>query len=75
MFSDAIIEPLQKSFAYKECKITAHKKSFFLRILPNLQDFFDISATNSTIRIGRKMLCLLYTMQLNVPVPGPRRRA
>ena len=26
MFSDAIIEPLQKTFAYKECKITESKK-------------------------------------------------
>ena len=30
MFSDAIIEPLQKTFAYKGCKITAQKKLVFL---------------------------------------------
>ena len=29
MFSDAIIEPLKKFFAYKECKINAQKKVFF----------------------------------------------
>ena len=33
MFSDAIIEPLQKTFAYNQCKITVQKKVFFLRIL------------------------------------------
>ena len=34
MFSDAIIEPLQKTFAHKGCKITAQKKFVFLRVLP-----------------------------------------
>ena len=58
MFSDAIIEPLQKTFAYKGCKITAQKSQFFfLRILPYQQDFFGIRAT---IRIDQEMLCLTY---------------
>ena len=30
MFSDTIIEPLKKTFAYKGCKITPQKKVFFL---------------------------------------------
>ena len=47
MFSDAIIEPLQKTFAFKGCKITAQKKFFFLQILPYYQDFFGIGATIS----------------------------
>ena len=34
MFSDAIIEPLQKTFAYKGCTITSRKKFVFQRILP-----------------------------------------
>jgi hypothetical protein len=29
MFSDAIIEPLQKTVVYKGCKITAQKSYFF----------------------------------------------
>ena len=35
MFSDTIIEPLQKTLVYKGCKIIAQKKLFFLlQILP-----------------------------------------
>ena len=48
MFSNAIIESLQKTFAYKGCKITA----------------FSFSPANfallATIRISREMLCLPY---------------
>ena len=29
MFSNLIVEPFQKTFAYKGCKITAQKKCFF----------------------------------------------
>ena len=40
MFSDAIIDPLQKTFPYKGCKITTRKKKFlFLQILPHQQKF------------------------------------
>ena len=35
MFSDAIIKPLQTTFAYKGCKINSQKKGFFFpQILP-----------------------------------------
>ena len=57
MFSGAIIQHIQKNFAYKWCKITAKKKFVFLVILPYQQDFFGIGAT---IRIGQAMLCLPY---------------
>ena len=44
MISDAIIDPLQKTFFYKGCKITEQKKVIFLQILPSQQDFFGIGA-------------------------------
>ena len=49
MLSDAIIEPLQKTFAYKGCENTTQKKLVFLPILPYWQDFSGIDVT---IRIG-----------------------
>ena len=58
MFSDAIIEPLQKTFAYKGCKISAHNYFFFLLILPKYQKFFFY--IGATIRIGQDMLYLPY---------------
>ena len=55
MFSDSIIEPHQKTLAYKGCKITAQIFFFFffLRIFSYHQDFFGICAS---IRIGQEML-------------------
>ena len=40
MFSDAILEPLQETFAYKGCKITAQKKVSFSENLALLAGFF-----------------------------------
>ena len=57
MFSDAIIEPLQKTIAYKGCKITAQYFSVFLQFLPYQLDLFGIGAT---FRINREMLCFPY---------------
>ena len=56
MFSNAIKEPLQKTFAYKGCKITAQKKLVFSSNFAFVAGFFCIGATN---RIRREMLCLL----------------
>ena len=53
MFSDAIIEPFQKTFAFKGCKITVRKKLVFLEVFPYKQDFFGNGATIS-------MRCLPY---------------
>ena len=50
MFSDAIIEPLQKTFAYNGCKITAQKEEEKNSVnFALLAGIFDIGAT---IRIG-----------------------
>ena len=63
MFSDAIIEPPQKTFAHKGCKMIVQIFFFILlQILPYQQDFFGIGAT---IRIGRDMLCLPYDLKLH----------
>ena len=57
MFSDAIIEPFQKTLAYKGFKITSQL------------DFFGIGAT---IYIGQEMLCLPNARfyKLNAPYFG-----
>ena len=57
MFSNAIIEPLQKTFAYKGCKITAQFFFFFSANFALLAGFFGIGAT---IHIGGEMLHIPY---------------
>ena len=59
MFSDTIIEPLQKFLAYKGCKISAHKKNCFSANFALLAKFFGIG---DIIRIGSEMLCLPYAV-------------
>ena len=58
MFSDAIIESLQKTFAYKGCKITAQKNLLFSANFALIADFFF--GIGATIRIGQELLCLPY---------------
>ena len=57
-----------KTFAHKGCKIAAHQKFVFWRILPYYQDFFGIGAS---ICIDREMFCLTYSGFLNHPVDIP----
>ena len=42
MFSDAIIESLQKTFAYKGCKITAQKNLLFSANFALIGGFFFV---------------------------------
>ena len=49
MFSDAIIEPLQKTFAYKGFKITAHFFFFFSANFALLAGFFLLSVLLSAL--------------------------
>ena len=57
MFSDAIIEPLQKTFAFKGSKITGQKKVYISTNFALQAEFFSIGVT---ICNSREMLCLPY---------------
>ena len=56
MFSDAIIEPLQKTFAYKGCKISAQKKFFVFANFALPAGFFDVGATIRVFIMEKIML-------------------
>ena len=58
LFSDTIIEPLQKTFAFKGGKIIARKKVCYSANFASLAGFFWYQCYY--IRIDWEMLCLLY---------------
>ena len=64
MYSNAIMEPLQKTVAYKGVKITTHKKMFFLHYKHWLRDAFFSRMWGFSLPILHFPLC--YILRENI---------